>query len=231
MNTSGSIFYNADYVVIEYIDIVKSPYLILLAVLREQEKYKELFKYEDISHLDDMGLCEWYMNRRHRNPLADLYRDPNNIPHNELDKILDDIITSNDIFYKYSNLLNISQFLSTSLSNKISHDIIIYDQHNSNFAKEDLKRNFNKDFTVLHSFDEVLDKAKENSTYILSDINKIYHMKDKGYLKFSSVTIPVEYRYNKKNLKDFNIDFDELWKTDSFKLSYFRACSYEKPEE
>ena len=44
-------------------------------------------------------------------------------------------------------------------------------------------------------------------------------------LKFSSITLPVEYRYNKKNMDDFDIEFKELFEKQPFKLTYMRACS------
>ena len=36
--SKDSIFLNADYIVIEYIDIVKSPYLMLLGAMRKNDR-------------------------------------------------------------------------------------------------------------------------------------------------------------------------------------------------
>ena len=231
MNTSGTIFYNADYVVLEYMDIIKSPYLTIIAMLKYSEEYRKFLKFENIDYLDELGLSEWYINRKHRNPFVELSRYPDEVPTEKMDQLLNTLITHDERFYQYSKILNIAGFLSTKMSEKISNGIIIYDPHESNFAKNDLNRLFNKDFIVMHNFDDILNKTKSNSTYILSDVHKIHQMKKKGCLKFSSVTLPIEYRYNKVNIKDFDLDFDELWKTDPFKLSYFRACSYALPEE
>ena len=52
-------------------------------------------------------------------------------------------------------------------------------------------------------------------------------MQEKECLRCSSITLPVEYRYNKKNMEDFSVDFEELYQKDPFKLTFFRACTEE----
>ena len=93
------------------------------------------------------------------------------------------------------------------------------------YAKTDLSNKFGASFTFMNDFNEIIDIAGHNSTYFLSDINKIYMLKDKGKLEMSSITLPYEYRYNKKNLTEFNIDFKSLFEEHPFKLSYMRVCT------
>ena len=60
--------------------------------------------------------------------------------------------------------------------------------------------------------------------------NSSYHvdrMEKNGVLEFSSVILPIEYRYNKKNMHDFKIDFSEKLKNTVFKVSFMRTCTVE----
>lgn len=223
-----TIFYNADYVVIEYIDMIKSPYLLLLNSLKKNDKIREIIKVEQIEFLDELALYEWYINRKHQNFLIDLNRYPDQLTDEMMDALLDDQISLTPKFYEYANLLAIGAFLSLEWNSKLVKDIIIYHPHNNKYAEENLNSIFNRKFTFKNDFNEVLDIAKANSTYFLSDINKISAMKEKDLLKFSSITLPVEYRYNKKNMNDFKLDFDELFKENPFKLSYMRTCTIEE---
>ena len=223
-----TIFYNADYVVIEYIDMIKSPYLLLLNSLKKNDKIREIIKVEQIEFLDELALYEWYINRKHQNFLIDLNRYPDQLTDEMMDALLDDQISLTPKFYEYANILTIGAFLSLEWNSKLVKDIIIYHPHNNKYAEENLNSIFNRKFTFKNDFNEVLDIAKANSTYFLSDIDKINTMKEKDLLKFSSITLPVEYRYNKKNMDDFKLDFDELFKENPFKLSYMRTCTIEE---
>ena len=231
--SKDSIFLNADYIVIEYIDIVKSPYLMLLGSMRKNDRIREILKLEQVDNLDDISLYEWYINRKHQNFLIDLNRYPDQISNEDLDVLLDDQLGITPIFYEYANLLSIGSLLALKWSDKLAKDIIIYHPHNNNYAEKNLNNIFNREFHFMNNFDDVMDLAKSNSTYFLSDINKINTMKEKDILKLSSITLPIEYRYNKKNMNDFKIDFEELFKENPFKLSYMRTCTVEadEPEE
>lgn len=225
---NDTIFYNADYVVIEYIDMIKSPYILLLNSLKHNDRIREIIKVEQVEFLDELALYEWYINRKHQNFFIDLNRYPDQLTDEMMDELLDSQLSLTSKFYDYANLLSIGAFLSLEWNSKLVKDIIIYHPHSNKYAEENLERLFNRHFTFKNNFNEILNITKANSTYFLSDINKINIMKDKNLLKFSSITLPVEYRYNKKNMNDFKLDFDELYKENPFKLSYMRTCTIEK---
>lgn len=222
---ADTIFYNADYVVIEYLDLIKSPYLILLHQLLKNPKIGEILKIEEVQFNTDAALYEWYIQRKHQNFLIDLNRYPDQITEETLYNLLDSQINLAKEFYTHANLLPIGNSIAVIKNLKMSKDVIIYYPHDYTFAKEDLENLTHTEFTFMSDWDLVMKKCGANSTYFLSDIRKIDRMKKAGVLKFSSITLPVEYRYNKKNMEDFAIDFNELWKTDPFKLSYTQACS------
>lgn len=222
---NDTIFYNADYIVIEYIDLIKSPYLMLLSQIKKNDKLRDIFKIEEIEFLNDAALYEWYINRKHQNFFIDLNRYPEKISNNDLDRLLEDQIKITPKFYKFAMPLNLVRSLKFMRSKHIVNDVIIYHPHQNFFAKNDLENITDLNFTFESNFDNLIDKTKANSTYFLSDIDKIQKLKDKGYLKFSSITIPLEYRYNKKNMHDFKYDLDELCRNDPFKLSFISACT------
>lgn len=228
---ADTIFYNADYIVIEYIDILKSPYLILLDQIRKNDRINEILNIDSIRYLDDASLYEWYINRKHQNFFIDLNRYPDKITNEQLDELLEEQMMLTPRFYQDANPLILCDFLKVLKKRKLVKDVIIYHPHKNFFAKNDLESMMQTQYTFMSDFNKVMDIAKENSTYFLSDVSHLDEMKEKGILKFSSVTIPIEYRYNKKNMKEYKYDFDELFKENPFKLSFFRACTFEEPIE
>lgn len=196
-------------------------------MIRRNPRMKEILKIEEIEFLDNDALYEWYINRRHQNFFFDLNKYPDEISNEKLAEILDDQLLQTNHFYKDCKPLPMVGSLKVMKSHKIANDIIIYHPHNNFHAKNDLEAMLGERFIWMTKFEDVMKKAGSNSTYFLSDIHHIEEMKNAGVLKFSSVTIPYEYRYNKKNMKDFDIDYEELMKENTFKLSYMYACRYE----
>lgn len=234
MADTGTVFLNADYVVIEYIDFIKSPYLILLGQIRNQLRrnkkdfnLREILDTEQIEHLDDASLYEWYLMRKHRNFFIDLVKPELGIAESELDELLEDQLSLSPLFYTMAVPLILVDAIKVIKKQKMCKDVIIYHPHHNDFAKKDFDNLMGSEFTFMTDFNEVMEKAKSNSTYFLSDINNIIKLRDANYLNFTSVTIPIEYRYNKKNLTDFSIDFGLLVRDYCVKISYARACSFE----
>jgi hypothetical protein len=226
MEQNNTIFYNSDYIVIEYIDLLKSPYLVLLNVVRKNPRLKEILKIEEIEYLDQASLYEWYVMRKHQNFFIDLNRYPNQINEETMDKILDDQINSSKYFYTSIKPLKLMEMLFPVNKQKLVKGIIIYHPHNNDFAKNDLESLTSGKYIFMSDWNEVMNKAGFNSTYFISDIDKVIAMKEKGVLRCSSVTLPIEYRYNKKNMTDMKYDLDELYKEAPFKLSYINSAIF-----
>lgn len=228
---ADTIFYNADFLVIEYMDLLKSPYLNLLYRLSKNERIKEILKTEDIEHLDFGGLYEWYINRKHQNFLIDLNRYPDKISNNDLDTLLDEQISSSEFFYNEATELILMDMLKVATKRKMVRDVIIYHPHNNDYAEQDIQKYLSGGYIFMKDWNEVMEKAGANSTYFLSNVDLITKMNEKGILRCSSITLPIEYRYNKKNMTDFKFDFDSLFRESPFKLSYVQACTYNQPNE
>lgn len=223
-----SVFLNSDYVVIQYIDMIKSPYLVLLDIIRTNPNLREVLKIEEIETFDTAALYEWYVNRKHQNFFIDLNRDREKYPDEFMDGLLADQMCLAKEFYTNTNML-CTEFMLKFLKSKndMVKDVIIYFPFNTPYAKEDLRENIGHSFTFMSDFDEICKKCGSNCTYFLSDIDLINRMEKNKVLEFSSVILPIEYRYNKKNMNDFKIDFDKKLKDVVFKLSFMRACTVE----
>lgn len=230
-HNNQTIFYNADYIVVEYMDLIKNPYLTVINTARNNQKLDNVFDLNALKTYSNVALLEWYLTRKHINPFMNLSckLDLDDIKREIFcDGLLKEHLNFSDRFYTSTMELPLIESLITMKSSKISNDIIIYHPYDNDFAKKDLKQLTGHDFTFMTDFNEVMDTAGANSTYILSDINHIDEMKEKGILAYSSITLPVEYRYNKKNMTDMRIDFEGLFKDNPFKLSYCRAYPIEK---
>lgn len=225
MEKNQSIFLNSDYIVVEYMDLIKSPCMVLLDVIRRNDKIREILKLEVIENLDHSALTEWYINRKHQNFLIDLNRYPDQISESELDSILDSQLAISEKFYSKALPLQLTNMVRIMKKEDLTKDIIIYHPFSNEYAKNNLENELNYKFTVMNNFDKILDVAGYNSTYFLSNIDRVLDMDRKGVLGLSSVSIPIEYRYNKKNMTDYKIDLSELFRKSPFKISYFYACS------
>ena len=240
MALDKSIFYNSDYIVIEYRDLLKSPEFVLLQqiqkIIQNPKLYKtnplnEHIKTYDIDDLDINALAEWYMNRKYQNILKSLFIDENALSDEEFDNFLVQQLNTSNRFFTDSPPLPLLARLSSLKSLRMVNDILIFAPFNIDYIKDDIYRLTKLNFTYLSSFEEAAEIAKSNSTYFISNIKNIFKLKEMGYLKFSSITLPLEYRYNKKNMYDFDIDFDAEFKENPFKLSYLQAITINRDDE
>lgn len=220
----ASMFFNSEYIVVEYIDLIKSPYLSLLSVIRQNTRLHEIIDVEPIKLLELDSLQEWYVNRKHQNFFLDLSIRPE-ITKEVWDQIIEDQLKISPRFFQAAKLLPLGGSLKVMKVEKLVKDILIYYPHHDEYAKSDLERILKEEFHFYDNFDEVMDIAGNNSTYFLSNVDLIDKMRDKGILKMSSVTVPIEYRYNKKDMTHFKFDFKKLFEEQPFKLSYIQACS------
>lgn len=232
MAQDKSIFYNSDYIVIEYRDLLKSPEFTLLQqiqkLIQNKERFSEsplngIIKTYEIENLSLEALAEWYINRKHQNLFKALAINEDAISDEELETAIVNQINLSDRFIIDSTPLPLMEGLVQMRKLRMIEDIIIFAPFNLEYIKHDVERLTKEKFTYVSSFKEAAEIAKANSTYFLSNADHIYELKEMGYLKFSSITLPLEYRYNKKNMHDFKFDYDELFKENPFKLSYLNA--------
>lgn len=227
MSVSKNMFLNSECIFVEYYDIIKAPWYILLSVLPQNQKIREILDLSEVDYLDSNGLFEWYCNRKNRNFLQDLSIDKN-IP-DEMDKLLS-VLMNNEIFYTTNTQLNAIKVINTALNHKMAKNIIIYTEEKSVHAENDIRTLFSKKNVEYRygDFRSVLKDVPTDTTYFLSDFNKVVTMAEENHLNYSSLVLPYDFSYNFIMDENGNkvplIDFTYLGKDHLFKMAYFNAC-------
>lgn len=227
MSTAKNMFLNSECMFIEYYDIIKIPWYVLLTVLSQNKKIRELLNLSEIEYLDSNGLFEWYCNRKNRNFLQDLAINKN-IP-DEFDTILD-VLMDNEIFYETNTQLNTVNIINVALSHKMVKNVIIYTDDENDYVKKDIEKIFTKKNVKYKygDFRKILKEIPTDTTYIFSDFNKAIIMAEENHLNYSSLVLPYDFSYNfltnENNERVPLIDFGYLGKDHLFKIAYFNAC-------
>lgn len=231
--TYNSPFLNSDSLLVEYDDVLKSPFFIFLLSIKDNEALKILFKLTELEDLDIDSLYEWYLNRKNKNifkclPLNDgileSYFD-NDMETFEIwcDKTLYELIDQNPYFVEYDSDLNFMSSFHKLLSGSLVKKYYIYTRYFSNAIKEDIERLFGERIKYVYGNLEDIIKVNNitsNSTFIFSDIKNILSLKNANVLQYSSVIIADKYGYNYKDNKDI-INIDDLLNSYTFKLDFF----------
>lgn len=228
MRTQDKIFMNADCLFVEYYDILKCPWYVLLTVINQNEKLRPILDIDQVAYMNNDAQFEWYCNRKNRNFLFDLAKAP--FDKVNYDEILS-ILMKNKIFYDIDSTLNAKEAIDIALRQKQVKEVIIYAEENNQFIKDDVQRLFPKYNNVKFrcgNFEDVLKDIPVNSSYMLSDINKVITMADCGKLTMASVIIPYDFAYNyvidEKGKKVPAVNFEYLGKDHLFKVHFFNAC-------
>lgn len=72
MRKQESVFLNSECMVVEYHDVLKMPWYILLTVINQNNALRELANINLIEDLSTTELFEWYYHRKNRNFLLDI---------------------------------------------------------------------------------------------------------------------------------------------------------------
>lgn len=243
MLTSDTVFTNAQCLFVEYHDCIKSPYFILLTVLSQNKKIRDLIDISPIDGLNTEQLFEWYINRKNRNFLLDLATmSEDQVPYD----VLLEVLMNNEIFFKTNSELNTVDLIHTAIRTKTAKQIIIfndmhYDQNgvalevtkNTNkFISDDVTRIFGKTSGVKFvsgDFRKVVKSLPVDTSYILSDFNKITILEEEKHLTYASLILPIDFAYN--YVFDDNgirttkpiINFDYLAMHNMFKLNFYNG--------
>ena len=228
-----SLFTNSKCVFIEYCDGVALPWLVLLSFLPKIQNIEKLFDVNQIRCLDDFGLMEWYLNRKHRNPLYDLcYFDVDGSLSedqikfvSELDDMLEEAL-QNPSIYDIDLTTNAVPMLQHILTAEFVPRIIVYHPVENQYIKESIEELFGKKAELkTGDLEDVLKDVPDDSLYFFSNAETIPILADIGKLDYSAILVAQDYSYNWVSDNDFVVDFDELGKGHVFKYGYFSACS------
>lgn len=218
------IFLNASSIFVEYIDIIKSPYFIFLISLLADNKMGDFFDIEELRKKELVDITAWYYLREHQNLLYDLKLPSNKMKYKAMDDFLDHMM--DPIVLESSNSLNMVDVLNSLYMNEgLVGQLYVWYPYENEAVIQDIKNTLSSIpplNIVTGPLEEALKNTKQDSTYIFSDYTNINILEKSGKLDFSSLILPEDYFYNKRDGEDI-INFEDLAKEHPFKLHKFVA--------
>ena len=232
-SNNTSFFTNSKCVFIEYCDGLSLPWLVFLSFLSDIPGMDKLFDLDQIRCLDEFGLMEWYLNRKHRNPLYDLcYFDVDGeLTEDQIEFVsgLDDMLEEalrNKHIYEINLTTNAVPILHHILTAEFVPSIVVYHPVENEYIKEDIHDMFgNKAEFKTGDIEDVLKEMPDDSMYIFSNAEYISILEDVDKLDYSAILAIHDYDYNWISDEQFLVNFEELEKDHVFKYAYFAACS------
>lgn len=221
---SNSFFTNTQSVFVEYCDCVNLSYYTLLTFIQKSDRLNEKFTIDLIRSLDLPSLLIYYFNREYINPLVDLWRGDEK-PMAELDAFLEDQMQSSNIFYDVHVDSNIVPMLNAVIGNEFSKRILIYNETDNKFIREDIQNTFAGKATFVYGdIVDVLKDTPKDSTYIFSDVCKVPYLVETDRINCSAIMLPIDYRYNYTDgtRSKYLVDMDYLQSKYVFKWSKYR---------
>ena len=221
-----TLFYNSQCLFIEYHDVLKSPWLMLLGVIKDNEDLNRVFDMSEIKDLDGGSLVEWYLTRKNRNFFMDfpLHVNPDDRPDNDFyDNLLFKLLSSNNSFYECDTKLNFYDVLKNVYDRKmLIKKIKIYSEfYDANIEKE-LESEFNNSVEYCYgNFSDVAKTIPDDTTFVFSDINKINILATENKLNYQSILIVNKLRYNYDNEGNPKADLNLLSEKFTFKYNFF----------
>lgn len=219
---SNTIFYNSQCLFVEYHDIIKSPWFVLLSCINDNPTIGEIFDLSEIQNLDSESLYEWYIYRKDRNIYKNFERlKP--ISDNDCDTLLESQMRLSGELYNIDTELNFVNVINTMrYHKKLIRKVIVYNETDNEFIRDDLQSMFGGfvDF-VYGEFSEVLTTIPSDSTFVFSDANKVNVMAQVNKLNLASVLVCSNYRYNYIDKDTPLINLGVLHNKFTFKIDYF----------
>lgn len=236
VRTYDSVFLNSKAVFIEYNDVIRSPFLLLLKSLINNDEFQKLFDVEELLKMNDSELFFFYISRKEPNLLMNInIRNGifENVFNSNIDLFLEWVnnfmyneINTFSEFIENSNTLNFVEVLQKLIKTKlIRNNIYVYSEIKSDNIQSDLIQLFGNNINYVYGkLDEVImeNKIPNDSTYVFSNIRNIEVLNNINKLHLSSILIADKYGYNyTDDYENPIIDLENLYKTNVFKLSFF----------
>ena len=238
-------FLNSDCVFIEYHDVIKSPWFVLLMYLQNNAALQQIFDTTELIGLDIDELYEWYVNRKERNIFLNLplqegvfeqfFKGDNSIYMNWVENFLNDEVDKISQCVLEDSSLNFAKTLPLLLSGTLVKKIYMYTEMENNTIREEIANQYGDKVNYVYGdIDEIIknENIGNNSTFVFSDIEKISHIEGSGILNLSSIAIADRYGYNYNDDGEPKINVDELADKYIYKLDYFdNLTHYEEDDE
>lgn len=233
IRSTDSVFLNSKSIFVEYIDVIKSPYVLFLYAIKSSKSkvLKDPFDIELMGDFTDPEkLAEWYYCRRSQNPLYDLIPDDkiSTVNFSKVDEFMDAQLRESDVLIKKSSPLNFVKVLQRVMSDSILvPKAFIWYPYNNPVVREDIHELFgNENVEFMYgNIGKCIKQVPDDSTYVFSDVTNVLVLDELGKLDFSSIIYPVDFAYNLDENKDSLIDFEGLHKDHTFKINQFVATA------
>ena len=187
---SDNMFINSTAVIVEYYDIIKSPWFTVLQVNRDNPHLAEDLDLTPIENLGDAELYEWYKTRHNINPFKDL-NTKGKFSDKELDELMNAFINSNPVYVSQSHELVMVRALNTLFKEKFSTTYYMYVPEKSPIIESDVRKLF-PDVTFNFIYGDLISGLKDvdmDCTYILSDITKVRLLAENRRIEFNAVMV------------------------------------------
>lgn len=189
---------------ITYYDVVKPVYFYaVIKLMVTNESYG--LPIDIIRNMSISSLVEWYKNRRYVNPFQQLDW-AHQIPPEELDKLLDNVLMTDPTIFKLCPALDVSRMFQVYKSQHMAFPVYVYTVKYNPYIEDDIKKTFNGiNTTYLHGdMKKAIRNCDQNFTYIFNDIELLTEAADILMGTFSHLLLASDYRYN---YKDYNNTF------------------------
>jgi len=181
---------------LQFHDIVKPTYLTAIIKLLLEDKPIGL-PVDILRHFSILSLIEWYLKRRHWNPLVslDYYGRYSQL---DLDRMLHDTLLSDTSLYRLSPVLNVGRLLSIYSRQHMTFPVYVYTEEEEPGVESDIIDLFpGVPTTYLHGdLTSALSRCDQNFTYIVADIRLLRELVELLSGTCSHLLVASDYRYN-----------------------------------
>ena len=213
--SSKNVFNNSECIFVEYYDVINSPWYSLILNLIQTKSTDDYFNFSFDSNTTNLRtkLFEWYINRKYINPFFSVGLKPiiNELLRKQdgdyetnralfLNRFLYDAMNKHPEVFNEGGYLNFTHTLRKIISIKnLVNTIIIYSENYHDGMKKDIESLY--DDNVIYKTGDLIELLSSNdiptdTTYVFSDVNKVYALKDTNRLNGSSILISDRFGYN-----------------------------------
>ena len=228
-STQDEFFLNSQCLFVEYTDVIKSPYIMLLNMMvQNPDSFKEYYDVDRFRGFDVPSITEWYVNRKIQNPFTEILipKLKEVIPSIEVDKFVNNQIKEIPSLIELSPLLNFANVINQIPIGKdgIVKKLMIWYPFENDAIRSNLYDEIGDNLNFITGpLYEIIDEVPDDSTYVFSDICNIDILLEKNKLNQSSILVPSDYRYNYIEDDLLKINYEKYLDESLFKLGFFNA--------
>ena len=197
---TNSFFSGGAGIFLQYYDVIRPIYLyaVFSMIMNDYTAGLPLHIIKDMSSL---SILEWYKNRRYLNPLKQLDYNKQGTDE-QLDAILDKVITTDESLYSLAPVLSIGRILNIYHQQHMNFPFYIYSEKENEFIRNDCNELFGEipHHYVYGDIENATKNCDHNFSYIFSNIELLKNTLKSLEGKFANVLLAQDYRYN---FKDF----------------------------